>query len=184
MKKILVALSIICVCAVVNAQSKYLTKTGYVGFYSKTALEEIKAENNQVASIMDTESGEIIITVLMKSFKFERALMEEHFNENYVESDKFPKSSFKGKITNLSAIDFKKEGTYKAEIEGEMTIHGVTKSVKTTGTVEVKGDQINAKSKFLLNPVDYNIEIPSVVREKISENLDISVNFDYTLMKK
>src|SRR4030042_6695880 len=90
-----------------NAQ-KYMTKNGYIGFFSHTPLEDIKADNNQVASVLDISTGEIVFQVLIKSFHFEKTLMEEHFNENYMESDKFPKSTFTGKIINLSSVDFSK----------------------------------------------------------------------------
>jgi polyisoprenoid-binding protein YceI len=167
-----------------QSQTRYMCKNGFVGFYSKTAMEEIKGDNNQTSGIIDGQTGQIVINVLVKSFKFDRALMEEHFNENYVESDKFPKSTFKGNINNLKDVDFKKDGTYSAAIDGEMTIHGVTKPLKTKGEIEVKGETITAKAKFLLNPVDYGIDIPSVVREKIADNMEITVNMAFVPMKK
>ena len=167
-----------------SAQTKFLTKSGLINFYSHTPFEDIKADNNQVASILDIGSGEIIFEILMKSFKFDRALMEEHFNENYVESDKFPKAKFKGKITNLSSIDFSKDGTYNAEIEGNMTIHNTTKPVKISGTFEVKGDKLTGTSKFQLDPKEYNIEIPSVVKTKFADKFDITVNMVYLPYKK
>jgi hypothetical protein len=108
-----------------NAQ-KYITKNGYIGFYSHTAMEDIKGDNNQVASVLDISNGDMVFQVLIKSFHFDRALMEEHFNENYMESDKFPKSSFKGKITNLSSVDFSKPGKYDVTVEGELNMHDVT----------------------------------------------------------
>jgi polyisoprenoid-binding protein YceI len=147
-------------------------------------MEDIKADNNQVASIIDIEKGEIFFTVLMKSFKFERALMEEHFNENYAESDKFPKATFKGKITNLSSVDFKKPGVYNLEIEGDMTIHGVTKPHKAKGTLEVKGENLLAKAKFNISIKEYGIIIPDLVKDKIQDSMEITVDMDYTLLKK
>jgi hypothetical protein len=167
-----------------NSQTKYITKNGYISFYSHTPFEDIKGENKEVGSIIDTENGEIIISLLMKSFRFNRALMEEHFNENYVESDKYPKGTFKGKITNLSAIDFKKSGIYNAEIEGDMTIHGVTKHITEKGTFEVKGNQIIGKSNFKLVVGDYNIIIPSVVKDKFADSFDVTVDLEYDQYKK
>jgi len=108
---------------------KYMTKNGYIGLFSHTPLEDIKADNNQVASVLDASTGEIVFQVLLKSFHFQKTLMEEHFNENYVESDKFPKSTFSGRITNLSAIDFSKNGVYDVNVDGDLMIHGVTKKV-------------------------------------------------------
>jgi polyisoprenoid-binding protein YceI len=118
--------------------------------------------------------------VLIKSFHFERALMEEHFNENYMESEKYPKSTFKGKITNLSSVDFSKNGTYDVTVDGDLTIHNVTNKVSMKGTLEVITGGINASSKFNIVPEDYKIEIPGVVREKINKNLEVTVSMKYT----
>ena len=178
MKHIAIILFLLASCYSVNAQ-KYMTKNGYIGFYSKTPLEEIKADNNQVASVLDTGTGDLVFQVLIKSFHFERALMEEHFNENYMESDKYPKSTFKGKITNLSSVNFSKNGTYDVTVEGELMIHNVTRKVSFKGTIEVITGGINANSKFNLVPEDYNIQIPGVVRDKINSNLEVTVSMKY-----
>ncbi len=162
-----------------NAQ-KYMTKNGFIGFYSHTPMEDIKADNNQVAGVLDTGTGEMVFQVLIKSFHFEKALMEEHFNENYMESEKYPKSTFKGKITNLSSVNFSKNGTYDVTVEGDLTLHNVTNKVNARGTIEVITGGINANSKFNIAPEDYKIEIPSVVREKISKNLEVTVSMKYT----
>lgn len=108
MKRIAVILVGILFAGILLAQTRYMTKTGYIGFYSHTPVEDIKADNNQVASILDSQTGEMVFNVLIKSFVFEKALMQEHFNENYMESDKYPKASFKGKVSNLEKIDFSK----------------------------------------------------------------------------
>jgi hypothetical protein len=162
----------------VNAQ-KFMTKNGYIGIYSHTPLEEIKADNNQVVGVIDTSTGEMVFQALIKSFHFERALMEEHFNENYMESDKFPKSTFKGKITNLSSVDFSKPGTYNVKVEGDLTIRDKTNKISTDGTVEVVSGGINASSKFKIVPEDFNINIPGVVRDKIDKNMEVTVTMKY-----
>jgi polyisoprenoid-binding protein YceI len=161
-----------------NAQ-KYMTKNGYIGFFSHTPLEDIKADNNQVASVLDTSTGDIVFQVLVKSFHFERALMEEHFNENYIESDKFPRSTFRGKITNLSNVDFSKNGTYNVTVEGDLELHGVTKKVLANGSLEVSPEGINATSKFNVDPEDYDIKIPGVVRNKIAKTIEVTVTIKY-----
>lgn len=143
-------------------------------------MEDIKGDNNQVAGVLDISTGEMVFQALIKSFHFDRALMEEHFNENYMESDKFPKSSFKGKITNLSAVNFSKNGIYDVTVEGDLTIHDATNKVSTKGTVEVVTGGINANSKFNIVPEDYKINIPGVVREKINKNLEVTVAMKYT----
>ena len=128
----------------VHAQ-KYMTKNGNIKFYSETPIETIEATNNQVNSALDSQTGDLVFKVLIKSFNFEKALMQEHFNENYMESDKFPNSTFQGKVTNLSSIDFSKEGTYEAMIEGDLTIHGMTKKISEKGTFTVKGKPVYLK---------------------------------------
>lgn len=159
---------------------KYMTKNGFIGFYSHTPMEDIKGDNNQVASIFDVSTGDLVFQVLIKSFHFERALLEEHFNENYMESEKYPKSSFKGKIANLTSVDLKKNGIYNVTAEGDLTIRDVTKKVSVTGTLEVLAGGLNASAKFNITPEDYHITIPGVVREKIARNLEVTVVMKYT----
>jgi len=181
MKHVLTLLLLIGFAFSASAQ-KYMTKNGYIGFYSKTPMEEIKADNNQVASILDVSTGEMVFQVLVKAFHFERALMEEHFNENYMESEKFPKSSFKGKITNFSVVDLTKNGSYEVVVEGDLTIRDATQKVSVKGTVEVVTGGVNASTKFIIVPEDYNIAIPGVVREKIAKTLEVTVIMKYSPM--
>jgi hypothetical protein len=178
MKRLIVLFFLFNLVLAVNAQ-KYMTKNGFIGFYSHTPMEDIKAENNQVVGALDISTGEMVFQALIKSFHFDRALMEEHFNENYMESDKIPKSMFKGKITNLSAVDFTKNGTYDVTVEGDLTIHDVTNKITTKGTIEVVSGGINANSKFNIIPEDYKITIPGVVREKINKNLEVTIAMKY-----
>jgi len=163
----------------VNGQ-KYMTKNGFIGFYSHTPMEDIKADNNQVVGVLDISTGEMVFQALIKSFHFDRALMEEHFNENYMESEKFPKSLFKGKITNLASVDFSKTGTYDVTVEGDLTIHDVTNKISTKGTIEVVNGGINANSKFNIVPEDYKITIPGVVRDKFDKSMAVTVTMKYT----
>lgn len=181
MKRIVLIL-IIMLLALPSGAQKYMTRNGYIGFYSHTALEDIKADNNQVASVLDIATGGIVFQVLIKSFHFEKALMEAHFNENYLESEKYPKSTFNGKISNLSEIDFSKNGTYDVTVEGDLTIHGVTNKVIAEGTLEVRSDGINASSRFNLVPEDYKIEIPGIVRNNIARSMEITVTMKYEPM--
>jgi polyisoprenoid-binding protein YceI len=178
MKNILFILLSLGLFQITNAQ-KYISKNGHIWIYSYTPMEEIEGHNHQVVSILDAVTGDLQFTLLVKSFEFKVALMQEHFNENYMESDKFPKSSFKGKITNLNKIDFKKDGVYPAEVSGELTIHGVTKPVSSMGTMEVKGGINTAKAKFTVSPKDYNIEIPALVENKIAKTIDVNVDVTY-----
>lgn len=158
---------------------KYMTKNGSIHFYSETPIETIQADNKQVNSALDIQTGDFVFKVLMKSFVFEKALMQEHFNENYVESDKFPNATFQGKVSNLSAINFTKEGTYEATVEGDLTIHGVTRKISEKGTFTVKpGDIIHANSKFMVKPADYDIKIPATVMKNIAETIEVTVDVE------
>ena len=159
----------------------YLTKTGFIGFYSKTPLEDIKAENNQVYAVLDPASHHIAFAVLLKGFIFTKELMQEHFNENYVESDKFPKATFSGICSG--EMDFNKDGTYQVVIKGDLTLHGVTKTIETTAQLEVKKDHINGTSVFKLKPEDFNISIPSIVRDKIASEISVKVKIDWVQTK-
>jgi polyisoprenoid-binding protein YceI len=160
---------------------KYITKTGHIRFYSDAALEKIEAHNRQVNSALDFATGGFVFRVLMKSFEFEKALMQEHFNENYVESDKYPNATFAGKVTNISEVNPAKDGIYEANTEGKLTLHGVTKEIRAKGTFEVKQGKIIGKAKFNLVVTDYNITIPGAVVKNISKTIEVTV--DITLDK-
>ncbi len=162
-----------------NAQ-KYITRDGYIGFFSHAPVEDIKADNNQVASVIDTSTGDIVFQVLIRSFHFVKTLMEEHFNENYMESDKIPKSTFTGKIVNINDVNFSSAGTYDVTVEGDLSIHGVTKKVTAKGTLEIVDGGINATTKFNIEPEEYNITIPSVVRNNIAKVVEVTVAMKYT----
>jgi hypothetical protein len=176
LKRKWIAAAFILITATSQAQDKYFTKTGKIEFNSKAPMEDIEAKNKTVAAILDTKTGALQFSVLMKGFEFPKALMQEHFNENYVESDKYPKAEFKGLITNSSAINYTKDGTYPAQVSGQLTIHGVTKDVKTTGTIKVDGGKIDAASVFNVLASDYKIKIPSVVKDKVSNTIKVMVD--------
>ena len=180
MKKTILLLAIISAVFTANAQ-KFMTKTGNITFFSHTPIEDIMAFNNQVATVLDISTGELAFQVNIKSFKFEKALMEEHFNENYMESDKYPRSTFKGKIVNFNSIDFNKPGKYDVTVEGDLNMHDVTNRVTVRGVIEVVSGGINAASKFNLIPEDYKINIPGLVRDNIAKTLEITVTAKYTL---
>jgi len=183
MKRVLtIGLLIATATAILWGQGKYLTNDGQISFFSHTAIEDIQAENLEVASVIDAASGEVAIIVKMTDFQFEKKRMQEHFNENYVESEKFPKATFNGAILNNSQIDYSSKGEYQVLVEGEMTIHGISNKVDAEGIIEVISDGIIARTKFFLNPEDYGIKIPKVVRKNIAEKLEITVEFNYQPM--
>jgi polyisoprenoid-binding protein YceI len=156
----------------------YMTRTGYISFVSIATLEEIKAENNQVYAVIDAGKKEMAFTLLMKSFLFEKELQQEHFNENYAESDKYPKADFTGSYTG--DVDLAKDGLYPVTVKGNLTIHGVTKSIETPASMEVKAGHLLGQCVFTINLEDYNISIPAVVKDKIAKQLTINVKIDCT----
>jgi polyisoprenoid-binding protein YceI len=158
-----------------DAQDRYFTKTGTIKFFSKTDLENIEATNKIVTAVLDIKTGAIQFSVPMKAFSFQKALMQEHFNENYIESDKFPNGTFKGRITNNSSIKYGTPGTYAADVEGELTIHGVTKPVTAKGKIIIAANEIEASASFSVLVPDYNITIPALVADKVSKTVHIDV---------
>lgn len=159
-------------------QGKYLANDGKISFYSHTAIEDIAADNDNVSSVIDAASGEVAVIVMMTAFQFEKKLMQEHFNENYVESEKYPKATFNGKILSNSEVDYTSKGKYPVKVEGDMLIHGVKRNIVVDGSIEVIKEGIVVRAKFLLNPEDYNIKIPRVVRKNIAEKLEISIELE------
>lgn len=164
-----------CMVSFASAQ-KFMTKNGTIRFFSDGQVEKIEAFNHQVNSALDISSGSFVFKVLIKSFEFEKALMQEHFNENYMQSDQFPSSTFKGSVTNLKEINFAKDGTYKAVVEGDLTMHGVTNKIRTNGTFDIKDGKVVGKSTFNVLLKDYNISIPKAVVKNIAESVQIDVN--------
>jgi polyisoprenoid-binding protein YceI len=163
---------------------KFITRNGHISFYSEAPLENIEAHNYQVTSVLDTETGEMAFSVLIKGFEFEKALMQEHFNEKYLHSDEYPKSTFKGSIKNIEDVDLTEPGTYEVTVEGELTIHGVTHEVSHEGTVEVKDGEIFGNATFPVRLADYDITIPSVVKDNIAKVVDVTVKVNYKPYKK
>lgn len=161
-----------------QAQKVY-TKNGNISFFSKTALENISANNNQVSSVLNQPTGDIQFSVIIKAFHFKKALMEEHFNENYMESDKYPKAIFKGSIAEPAKVNFSKDGTYPVIVNGELNMHGVTNKISIPGNIIVKSGVISASSSFQVKLADYKITVPKVVKSNISETIQITVNCLY-----
>lgn len=176
MKKITTLLAIILLSTTLVSAQKYMTKGGTIKFFSETPMEKIEAVNRQVNSALDFSTGNFVFKVLIRGFEFEKALMQEHFNENYMESEKFPNSTFNGKITNINDVNLAKDGVYKVIVEGDLAMHGVTNKVKVNGTIEVKGGKVMGKAVFNVAPKDYNIAIPKAVIKNISEAIQVDVN--------
>lgn len=176
MKKLIVSVFVLlCVSSATAQKFSDFGKenTSSATFYSKSPLEDIEATNKNVAVILDVATGDIQVIVTMKLFKFKNALMEEHFNENYVESSKFPICKFKGKVDDK--IDLTKEGEQKVSVTGKMELHGVTKDVTINGVVAKSGDNLTLNAKFPLKVADYDIKVPSLYVKNIAEVVDVSL---------
>jgi len=162
-------------------QERYFTTNGFVNFFSHSPVEDINADNNQTMSIINVENNEVVIHVLMKSFMFEKSLMQEHFNENYVESDKYPKSKFNGKMTNF---DPKNSSKQTVKLAGELSLHGVTKPVETEAEVLFKDEELSLKGTFNIAVADYGIKIPQTVINNIAKSIKVSFDIDHKPYEK
>ena len=162
-----------------NAQSKYFTRTGTVIFDAEGKLddvEEIKAKNTAATCVLDAVTGQMEWSVTMNKFTFASSLMQKHFNENYVESEKYPKATFKGKINDISKVNFSKDGTYPVTVNGTMNLHGVTKEISAKGVITVEKGKVLASSSIEIGLKDYKIDIPTVVFVKIAETAQVSIS--------
>ena len=181
MKKVLI-LSLALFLAHVTFAQRMLTRSGEIKFdASMPNLVEIAGKSNTVSAILDQVTGNFATSAIIKSFRFKSPLMEEHFNENYLESSKYPNSTFKGKI---AGFDAKKLSATKTayDIDGDLTLHGVTKKIKIKIYLSLNGSKVAATGNFSVHAQDYNIEIPSLVKEKFAEQ--IKVSFDFNLDSK
>ncbi len=159
------------------AQSKYLCRNGQSSFYSKAMSENIEAHNSQTSAVLDSQTGALAVSIPVSGFKFEKALMQEHFNENYMETGKYPKAIFKGKIVDFSNMDFTEQATVK--ISGEITIHGVTKAIQIDGTLGKKNENIVGTAAFDLKVADFDIKIPKVVINNIAETVQVMIDLEF-----
>jgi hypothetical protein len=184
MKKIALLLFVVSTfCSLTLSAQRYFTKTGIIYFNASGEAEVIEATNKTVTSVMDIKTGAIQFAVMMKAFQFDKALMEEHFNENYAESGVFPKAEFKGEIINNGEINYGKDGAYPSRVKGKITIHGVAKDIEATGTITVNGGKVQAVSEFEILLSDFKIEIPSLVKDKLSNKAKIKVDCLMELLK-
>ena len=139
---------------------KYILHEGTITFFSEAAIEDIKADNKKVSSIFNISSGEIAFSIPINEFQFEKKLMQQHFNEKYMESEKYPRSTFSGKLEGFSNST---AGDQSVKAIGKLTIHGVTKAVEIPGTVNFTSDSISMKSIFIIVLADYKIKIPQLL---------------------
>ena len=183
MKKVMFGFVALMMTMSVSAQ-KFFTKDGNLAFDANSPLEKIEGKNNKGTLVIDASTGKLESAVLIKGFHFRVALMEEHFNENYMESGKFPKATFGGDIANFSSVNLKKDGSYPVTVKGNLTMHGVTKPVEAQGNLTVKNGAItNAQAAFKVLLADFNISIPSAVKDKIAKEAKIDINCALTALK-
>lgn len=177
---------LLCLCsapfAIIAQNSIYSTTSGEVNFFSKAPLEDINAKNNQAISLLNTTNNEIVVRIPVRGFQFRNKLMQEHFNENYLESERFTHASFKGKVNET--LDYQKAGTYDISATGILNIHGVNQKRTLKGKLTVSDNSMSLVTNFNVMLVDHKIKIPTLVFNKIAETIAVSTTFNYSPYKK
>ncbi len=163
---------------------KVFTRSGQISFYSDAPLEKIQAHNHKATCVLDLSSGKMEWAVLIKAFSFEKALMQEHFNENYMESTKYPKATFVGNIVDYQKIDLSKDGFTETKVVGDLTIKGTTRPVESQAVLETKNGKLTGKSTLVIAVADYGIEIPKLVRDNIAKEVKIEINADFEILNQ
>lgn len=178
-KNVILGLSIfLSLCAKTSySQTSFTSKNAKISIYSSTPLEDIEAESNKGVSVIIPKYQQIIFQLALKSLVFPRPLMQEHFNENYMESDKYPNAIFKGKI--MEDVDFKQDGTYPVTVKGLLTLHNVTKERTIKGIISINNGKLTVSSSFDVLCADHQIKIPRIVFKKIAEKITITVKSNY-----
>jgi len=176
-----VAALFISVAGFAQDSDKLVSSKSHIKFFSSTPAEDIVASNTASVSTINKSTGKVVFSVPMQGFEFDKRLMQRHFNnDKFLDTKTFPKSKLKGKITNLDEIDFSKDGTYNADVEGELTIKGESNLVKEKGKVIVKDGQVNVYSQFNVTLVDYGIEfVKGKPASNIAKTVEVTVNAEY-----
>lgn len=185
MKKTIVTFAVAGLVAITTAfspaSSKLISKTGHISFFSHTDMEDITANNYKVVSTLNPSTGDVVFSVPMQAFEFEKALMQKHYNSpKFLDTKTYPKAKLKGIITNLSDISFSKDGTYNANVEGELELHGVTNSVIQKGSIIVEGSKVTVEATMQITLTDYKIAFeegkPST---NIAKTVDVTIKAEY-----
>jgi polyisoprenoid-binding protein YceI len=166
----------------VFAQEVYSCRNVSLSFFSSAPLEDIEAKTDKGVSAINTKTGAVYFKVPVNTFQFKKKLMQEHFNENYLETEKYPYAEFKGKIAD--PVDLSKDGTYDVTVEGTLSLHGVDKTYKEKATMTVQNGKLISSSKFNVSLVDHKIKIPTLVIKNIAEVVEVKVNATYALANK
>lgn len=175
---ILTGVIMVAACAYTMAQP-LIDRAGTASFFSEAPMENIEAVNKEALGAVDLEKGTLAVSMLMKKFHFEKSLMEEHFNENYLESEKYPKATFKGVIKDFANLDFTQEGSFEAVVEGEMEIHGVKRPLTTTVKFDASLDTLKVVTEFEISIADHDIDIPKLVILNIAEIVEVKAAFNF-----
>lgn len=185
MKKIKSIVIVLLFVTAVQAQDKWFTKSGKIVFDATVAKspEQITGINKSVTCVIDTKTGNLQFAVLMKGFEFERALMQEHFNENYAESNKYPKTVFKGMVQDNASVNYSKNGVYPVHVKGSLTMHGQTKDVIAEGKIMIQSGEVQLSSVFEVGLTEFGVDIPQLVADKVAKNAKITVDCLLTPLK-
>lgn len=180
MKKTSLFLSLFLASGMLFAQKK-ITTSATVNFDATTSIDELpKAENKAAVAAIDTKTGAVAFEVVIKNFNFSNPMIQEHFNSSgWMDSDQFPSATFKGEITNLSEVNFTKNGTYNADVSGNMTIHGITNPVKTKAVITVADSKVSSKAEFTIKLEDYKISGKAIAAGKVASEPKISVSAEF-----
>ncbi|MBC9931167.1 YceI family protein [Chitinophaga qingshengii] len=182
MKNLILLLSLVIITGAVSAQDVFSCKNTRFSFFSSAPLEDIEAKTDKGVSAINVKTGAIYFKVPITAFQFKKKLMQEHFNQNYLESDKYPFAEFKGKV--LDGADLSRNGTYEVIVEGTLNLHGVDKNYREKGTITVKDGNITAGSTFNISIRDHRIDVPSLVVKNVAEVVAVTVNAVYTAVNR
>ncbi len=175
MKKTFLLIAGLVIAFLAHAQ-KFSADKSYIKFFSDASIEDIAAENTKASSIYNSATGDVVFSIPIKEFEFDKSLMKEHFNDKYMETDQFPKSTFQGKISDYVPTA---TGEQKATAIGKLTIHGVTLDVQIPGTMENANGKLTMKAKFIIKLADYKIKIPQLLWKNIAEQVEVTLEFNY-----
>jgi hypothetical protein len=180
--KTIAFLAVLGFLSIESSAQVYIAKNSEISFFSEAIMENIEAVNHKASSLLNTETGQLVFKVPIGAFEFEKDLMKEHFNENYMETEKFPKGSFNGSLNG--DLDYTKDGTYPAKAVGKLVIHGIEKERTMEGIVVVKDGSISLVCEFKVKLADHDIAIPKVVVKNIAEEVLVKLKADFSPYEK
>jgi polyisoprenoid-binding protein YceI len=181
MKKTIMLVALAAFTTVTFAQKKKTTTSANISFDATTPIDALpKAENKTAVASINPKTGEVAFEAIIKSFAFTNPMIQDHFNsDKWMDSQKNPTATFKGKITNLKEVNFAKDGTYNATVTGDLTIHGVKKEITTQASIVIKGKEITSTSSFTINLADYNITGAAIGGGKVAKEPKITVTASF-----